>query len=388
MFDNPAEFLTDPTMLVGAVVLALLTIFTAVFLTRRIIKVVRSEKPDEPLSNLGMMIGLGWSSEAVWVLTGENGADLVTPLRLALFAIFEMLLVVFMIRAKRNMKNLGNPGKSGTYAWVVAGGMSLVAVSVAHNIGEGILRLLVPLLLLLMWWDGLVGETPRKPGRFKWTPRNLLIALGAIEADERDVQEINRDRLISQMVTVHRRWSNSKDGSGRRERLEAKLTRLSEKADDSVISEVRERRARSGWFTTAHLAQEPSAQDLAQLAHLLAQHPAHSLAQAGSAQRPAVEMPPARRAKQPARRAKQPAQSATSKNDAVAQAAQLVLSGDVASIRAAAKTTGAPESSVRDHLKKLREDDPSRAPETAQPAHPPINGHPVLAGAGRTHQEN
>lgn len=381
MSDQFADYLSDPKAILGAVVLALLAILTGVFLIRRIVSVVKSEKPDEPLSNLGMVVGLGWSSEAVWMLTGEDSADLILPLRIALFAIFEMLLIVFMIRAKRNMKEHGNPGRSGTYAWIVAGGMSLVAVSVAHNIGEGILRLLVPLLLLLMWWDGLVGETPRKSGSFKWTPRNLLIALGAIEADERDVREVNRDRLISQMVTCHRRWANAKDGSARRDRLEARLTRLSEKADDTVIAEVRERRARSGWFTTAQLAQEPSAQDLAHLAHLLAQQSAHGLAHLGGAQKPAVEMPPARRAKPPA-------QGATSKNEALAQAAQKLLDNPSLSSRAVAREAGVPDSSLRDLVKKLRAEDTSRAPESAQSAHKPINGRPVLAGTGTTREEN
>lgn len=377
---NISDLIADPMALLGAAVLSLI----ALILVLRKIRNVGAGKIADALTGPVMFGGMIWSADAVWILTGEQHMNLPTPLRIAMFAVLEFMMLVAMLRAKDSMDRLKHTGAHGVTVWLIA---SLIAVfGFILGLYEGglvvaLFRPIVPLMLAKLWWDGIRGDGNRKAGSFKWTPRNLLIALGAIEADERDVREVNRDRLISQMVTVHRRWSNAKADSGRRDRLEAKLTRLSEKADDTVISEVRERRARSAWFTTAHLAQEPSAQDLAHLAHLLAQQPAHSLAHPSGAQKLAVEMPPARRAKTPAH-------ATTSKNEAVAHAAQLVMSGEVDSIRAAAKTTGAPESSVRDHIRKLRADDTSRAPESAQPAQKPINGHPVLAGTGPTHQEN
>jgi hypothetical protein len=235
--------LGDSYVRLGAVALAVLTL---IWVARR---VRRSERPDEPLSNLGMLIGLGWSSEAVWTLTGPGGAALPTPIRVALFAVFEVILIVHMIRAKRNVKTFGHPGRSGRNAWLVAGGMSLVAVWTAHNFGEALLRLLVPILLTAMWWDGLVGEGARKrlgATSWRWTPRRLLLWLGAIEPGERDVETVHRERLTQQMTNLEfrRRHGNERQ----RERAARRLARLGLTADDVIIAEVRDRVDRAMWF--------------------------------------------------------------------------------------------------------------------------------------------
>jgi hypothetical protein len=226
---------------------------TVVWVVRKILDLVRGERPDEPLSNMAMLIGFGWSSEAVWLLTGPSGADLVTPIRIALFAVFEVILIVFMIRAKRNMRILGRPGRAGRNAWLVATGMSLVAVWTAHNAGEAFLRLLVPVLLTAMWWDGLVGETPvRQDGAtsWRWTPRRLLLWLGAIEPGERDVETVHRERLTQQMTRLE--FKRRHGTEPQRESAARRLARLSLVADDDIVTEVRRRVDRAPWFEVAH----------------------------------------------------------------------------------------------------------------------------------------
>jgi hypothetical protein len=221
----------------------------AFWLIRWVRSILTSERPDDALSNLGMLVGLGWSSEAVWTLTGPSGADLITPIRIALFAVFEVILIVFMIRAKRNQRLLGHPGRSGRYAWVVAAGMSLVAVWTAHNAGEAFLRLLVPLLLTLQWWDGLVGEGAKRDrgtSSWRWTLRRLLLWLGAIEPGERDIETVHLERLTQQMTRLEFRRRHGREDA--QERAAKKLARLSLTADDSVITAVRERVDRATWF--------------------------------------------------------------------------------------------------------------------------------------------
>jgi hypothetical protein len=238
----------NPPVLIAALTAIGLVLPTVVWVVRRVREVLQG-RPDEPLSNLGMVIGFGWSSEAVWVLTGPGGADLPMPIRVALFCVFEVILVVFMIRAKRNVRLLGHPGRAGRATWVVATGMSLVAVWTAHNAGEAFLRILVPLLLTAMWWDGLVGEgATRRQGAtsWRWTPRRLLLWLGAIEPGERDVEQVHRERLTQQMTRLEfRRRHGSESSAGRAAR---KLARLSLVADDDVIDQVRRRVDRATWF--------------------------------------------------------------------------------------------------------------------------------------------
>jgi hypothetical protein len=247
------KLVQNPPVLIAALTAIALVLLTAVWLVRRIRDVLRGGRPDEPLSNLGMVIGFGWSSEAVWVLTGPGGADLPGPIRIALFCVFEVILVVFMVRAKRNVRLLGHPGRAGRATWVVATGMSLVAVWTAHNAGEAFLRILVPLLLTAMWWDGLVGEgAVRRDGAtsWRWTPRRLLLWLGAIEPGERDVEQVHLERLTQQMTRLEfRRRHGGESSAGRAAR---KLARLSLVADDDVIDEVRRRVDRAVWFEVAH----------------------------------------------------------------------------------------------------------------------------------------
>lgn len=252
--DFPA-LLGDPWVAGGVLVLALLTLG---WLVRRVRKIVKSERPDDALSNLGMLVGFGWSSEAVWQLTGPDGADLWTPIRIALFAVFEIILIVFMIRAKRNMREIGHPGKAGRNAWCVAAGMSLVAVWTASNLGEAFLRLLVPILLTSMWWHGIVGEDgTRRPAwatSWRWTPRRLLLWIGAIEPGERDVETVHRERLTQQMTNlefIRQHGTNEKQ----KKRATRKLMRLGLTADDEIIDAVRDRVRRANWFAATQPAE-------------------------------------------------------------------------------------------------------------------------------------
>jgi hypothetical protein len=226
----------------------LLSVLALAWIVRRVRQVAKSDRPDEPLSNLAMVIGLGWSSEAVWVLTGRAGFPV--SLRLLLFFVLESLLVLAMIRAKRTMKEHGHPGRSGRTAWIVATAMAVVAAGISTSIAEGILRLLIPLLVTLAWWDGLIGETGKKAegaSSWRWTPRRLLLWLGAIEPGERDIETVHRERLTQQMTRLEFR---RRHGSGRQQRVAAgKLARLSLAADDAVVAEVRTRVDRAGWFT-------------------------------------------------------------------------------------------------------------------------------------------
>jgi hypothetical protein len=239
---SPLLHRTD--VLIGALVLSTLVLL---WIARRVRKIARSDRPDEALSNLSMLIGLGWSSEAVWEITGR--ADFPISLRLLLFFVLETLLVLAMIRAKRAVKDIGHPGRSGRTAWIVASAMALVGAGAAGSFGEAALRLLIPLLVTNQWWDGIVGEGAKQregATSWRWTPRRLLLALGAIEPGERDVETVHRERLTQQMTRIEFR---RRHGSKRQqERAASKLARLSLTADDDMISDVRRRVDRAMWF--------------------------------------------------------------------------------------------------------------------------------------------
>lgn len=382
-----AAVLGSNILLIATVMLA---VITAVYAALRIRRIAKSENPDEPMSNLGMLIGLGWSSEAVWVLTGEGGAGLVLPLRILMFAIVELILGVFMIRAKRNMRDNGNPGKAGIYARVVAGGMSAIAVGTAHNFGEAVLRLLIPVLLVLMWWDGLVGETKltnedAEGGTFNWTPRKILIRMGAITPGKKDVKTVHREQLTQRMTDLY--YAALYGPEKKRDKVKAKLAQLTLDADDDMIETVTAKVRRTGWVNSQPLHYAPAqtlTDELAQqIADLVTQQVARQLAQPQPdvahrgtqefAQHDAhVALPPARRA----RTAKQATTSGYALGeDAGTQAAQYVLAHGVSN-REAAQKYSVSEATVRNRLKELR-----AAGAQNEGAQAKSNGHPVMAGS-------
>lgn len=249
-----------PLMQRTDVVIAGLVLSTLVLLwvVRRVRKIAKSDRPDDALSNLAMLIGLGWSSEAVWELTGRAGLPI--SLRLLLFFVLETLLVLAMIRAKRAMKEFGWPGRSGRTAWIVASAMALVGVGAAGSFGEAVLRLLIPLLVTNAWWDGLVGEGVKPDDQvssWRWTPRRFLLWIGAIEPGERDVETVHRERLTQTMTRLEFR---RRHGSERqKERAAQKLARLSLTADDDIVAAVRGRVDRAMWFEAKQDEQPPAA---------------------------------------------------------------------------------------------------------------------------------
>lgn len=233
------------TLLVGL----LASVAVLLWVAHRVRKIASSDRPDDALSNLVMLIGLGWSSEAVWEIA-RNRLHFPLGLTLLLFFVFEALLGLSMIRAKRHMRDFGWPGRPGNTAWTVAAAMATVAAFASASLAEAALRVLIPLLVTKQWWDGLIGGAVKPASAastWRWTPRRLLLALGAIEPGERDVQMVHRDRLTQQMTNL---YHNIQHGTPRlRERRTARLARLSLTADDDIIAEVQRRTHRALWFT-------------------------------------------------------------------------------------------------------------------------------------------
>lgn len=229
------------------------------WIARRVRRIAKSERPDDALSNVAMLIGLGWSSEAIWELTGRI-PNFPAGVRVFLFFVLEILLIVSMIRAKRHVRLYGWPGKAGTTAWIIAASMGLVAAFVSGSIAEAMLRLAIPLLLTKQWWDGLVSGVVKRPtdaSSWRWTPRRFLLWIGAIEPGERDVETVHRERLTQQMTRLEFARRHGRESA--RERRAEKLARLSLTADDDVIADVQRRVGRAMWFEAAPEA-EPVAQ--------------------------------------------------------------------------------------------------------------------------------
>lgn len=334
-------------------------------------KLRRHRQPDKPLSRVAMLIGLAWSSESVWELTGRI-ENMPTPVRVLVFTALEVMLVISMIRAERHVRERGWPGRSGTTAWIIAAVMAAVAAGISSSLAEACIRAAIPLLLTLQWWDGVVKEGAEKPAwvtSWRWTPRRLLLWLGAIEPGDRDVDTIHRERLTQQMVRLEFARRHGK----RPERAARRLARLSLSADDEMIGEVRARVDRADWFDRAPVEPEPRTEEPAR------PRPQPSVPQARAAQAKVARV----RGRKLSRRVcaahpvvKERTVQVTREDQRTAQEKALVVRAVKAieprmSQRRLARVVDLPESTLREILPRIA------GPKPAQK----VNGHDVLEGA-------
>lgn len=334
-------------------------------------KLRRHQQPDKPLSRVAMLIGLGWASEAIWELTGRIDG-MPTGVRLLIFTVLEVMLVISMMRAERHNREHGHPGRSGTTAWIIAAVMAAVAASISSSLAEAAIRAAIPLLLTLQWWDGVVKEGAERPAwvtSWRWTPRRLLLWLGAIEPGDRDVDTIHRERLTQQMV----RLEFARRHGSRPARAARKLARLSLSADDEMVAEVRARVDRADWFDRAPVEPEPRTDEAAR------PRPQPSVPQARAAREKVLRV----RGRRLARRVcaahpvvKNHTVQVTREDQRTAQEKLLVVRAVKAadprmSQRRLARVVDLPESTLREILPRIA------APKPAQK----VNGHDVLAGA-------
>ncbi|WP_433730937.1 hypothetical protein ACQP2Y_21390 [Actinoplanes sp. CA-051413] len=324
------------------------------YLARKAKTLATGERPDDKLATLGMVIGLGWSGEAMWVI-GTKLLNVPWPVMVVLLFALEVNLSVAMIRAVRHYREHQHPGRYGQTAWLIALSIATIASFASHSLAEVALRVAVPLLVTKTWWDGLTGnETARRLAgisSWRWTPRRLLLWLGAIEPGERDVETINRERVTQQMTRLY--YLSLYGWKRLQTRRRARLARLTLTADDAMIREVMRRVTRTSWTTAQPLpydvtqpgtrADDGSDAPVAQPADAITGASDRTL-------RSRVTVPPARRAKT----ASATVTSGDARDaDPATHAAQRYLAGDFDSIRKAADAVpGAKEATVRRRLKE------------------------------------
>lgn len=204
----------------------------------------------------------GFSAEGMWYVATDK-ADVPPVVAAGVFFVFELFQIRSMLAARRKyvattvrdaagrVVKAGDPGGHGLAVWAIAGVMGLIVALAAGNPADALLRVSIPLGVALLWWndlteDGVVRDRPRSSWR--WTPRRLLLWLGAIEPGERDIEQVHRAARVKQMTDLEFERLTA-TSERRRARVTSKLARLSLSADDAMIAEARANVARSGWFT-------------------------------------------------------------------------------------------------------------------------------------------
>lgn len=133
-------------------------------------------------------------------------------------------------------------GPAGAFFWVCVGGGGTLAVLGADSIVIGAGRVVIVALGAYMWMLRLLEWTtrPETRSRWRWTPRNLMIALGALAPADDDVRDEAREYTIRRL-TKAMRWRNSRwpwSWLGGRT-----LVKHAEGAGEDVLAEARRRYA-------------------------------------------------------------------------------------------------------------------------------------------------
>jgi hypothetical protein len=235
----------------GALVVAtagLLGIFTLLAL---LIYAKRSRKPVRPVlmwagSNLALLL----NAEGMWRIAVDT-LHLPRAFAALVFAVFEITLTVGMVLASERyhatterdpgtgkITKPGHPGKMIYVVWFIALSSALVVASSVPTLTETILRFVLPVIVVTMWWATLTAEGQLvRRSRFAHSPTRLAERWGWLVPDaDPDFAAMGRQRRLRALVAVGYRDTM---GTWPRGWHRWRLGRLARSADDAMVAEAR-----------------------------------------------------------------------------------------------------------------------------------------------------
>lgn len=205
-----------------------------------------SSKPDRRVTLIATVIGLTWMAQGMWETATK--VYLVPPLFAGvLFALFETFMLGNMLRANRFRADPVRRLRPVRFVWSLAVTAGSI-VALAEGWHQAPLRFVVPLLVAWNWYLDLTADddpAQRQPASWRWTPRRFLLAVGALEPEQRDAVTIDRDRLIARMTMLSFRLGRGSAMVSDLLRRDVRLAKLALSADDGVVAEMHARLARA-----------------------------------------------------------------------------------------------------------------------------------------------
>ncbi|MEQ7127421.1 hypothetical protein ABN034_23125 [Actinopolymorpha sp. B11F2] len=230
-------------VLVGLVV-------TAIFLIVTLVAAHRRGHTNQWVARVASVAVLALSAEGMWVVARER-LGLPVVLAAAVFFVAEALMVSAALQARRHYERTtergtdgrlirpGHPGPHGRAVWVIAAVAGGIVALNSKSAVEVPLRLALPLAAAYMWQLALTADgTTRPAGAWRWTPRRLLVRLGAIDPTEQDLTTADRERRTATMTVAARRIHSGAWPAGWHL---IRLQRLAANADPAMVAEVARR---------------------------------------------------------------------------------------------------------------------------------------------------
>lgn len=175
---------------------------------------------------LGTNLVLIINAEGMYeVLTDPEGLDLSPGFVWFVFAVFEILLLTAMDLAGQRYRETteryaddhpdpklrgkvetpGHPGKMLYVVWFIALSSAAVVMTDASGVTEALLRLVLPVIVVVMWWATLTAEGQRVARRrFAFNPITLMEERGWLipDGEREDLEELRRKRRVRQLASA------------------------------------------------------------------------------------------------------------------------------------------------------------------------------------------
>lgn len=209
---DTVTYLTDHRELFTLIGLALTIVLLAVVAWR----FWRTGNRSKKIANLAAVVVMVWTSEGLWNVA-VNRFDLPAQFAAISFFVFELLLLAAALRAEEERAQHGHPGAAGRYAFVIGGTSGFVSSFGAHNVGEVIFRIGLPMVALGLWWVLLVAPRAtdtkemqdarqrlqeKRDAAWVWTPNKILVVLGLKKPGAESVTEAQVRQTIRRMVAA------------------------------------------------------------------------------------------------------------------------------------------------------------------------------------------
>ncbi|MEU5945156.1 hypothetical protein ABZ793_06285 [Micromonospora sp. NPDC047465] len=239
------------TLAAGAALVAVLAVTLVIRLVAKTARAVRGAAPNLKLA-IGQALvqaGVTWA-----VVTGtyefctkvfklpewEAGAFAVF-LEAATWVTVGMIYDHGKGKDKHGKANVGF-GPAGPFFWLFSVLGGVLAVIAGASFGAMVGRAVIVVFGACLWYLALLRVTRRsgQRTRFRWTPRRLFVALGALEPESQDVADEHEEWQIRRMARAMR-WANSRwpwSWLGNRA-----LTSRAEQTKEKVIEAARRRYA-------------------------------------------------------------------------------------------------------------------------------------------------
>jgi hypothetical protein len=200
---------------IGALLATALLLWFAVRAGRRWIR-AHQVTGDDALTVAAALVAAMFGAQGMW---GFLRATLHLPTILAAlgFTLFELVMLVCALRARRNLLADSSSGPEGAMLWLFAGLAGFFSATHAQSWAEALFRLLVPSIAAWLWHRLMRLEHRQLTGKlsginWRLTPERILIRLGLADPTDRTAAEVSAERTLTTLAIAARKAGRDRWG--------------------------------------------------------------------------------------------------------------------------------------------------------------------------------